>query len=68
MVRADLIKGLLRENGDTYKDYAKIIGRTVTTVQSRLKGETLFTWEEINKTRTHYNLSDERFMIIFFGK
>ena len=68
MLRTDLLKGLLRENGDTYEDYAKVIGRTVTTTQKRLNGKKQFTWEELYKTKVHYNLSDERFIEIFFRK
>ncbi len=68
MIKTELLKGLLRENGDTYKDYALIIGKTVTCLQGRLKGKTQFTWEELAKTKKHYNLSDERFLNIFFSK
>lgn len=68
MIKTELLKGLLRENGDTYNDYAKVIGRTVTCLQSRLKGKTQFTWEELIKTKEYYNLSDERFLNIFFSK
>ena len=68
MIKTELLKGLLRENGDTYQDYAKIIGKTVTCLQGRLKGKTMFTWEELAKTKEHYNLSVERFMNIFFSE
>lgn len=68
MIKTDLLKGLLRENGDTYEDYAKVIDKTIATTQSRLNGKKQFTWTELYKTKEHYNLSDERFIEIFFRK
>lgn len=68
MIKTELLKGLLRENGDTYEDYSKVIGKTVTCLQNRLKGKTQFTWEELKRTKEYYHLSDERFLNIFFSK
>lgn len=68
MFKPELLKGLLRENGDTYQDFANLIGRSVTCVQDRLKGNKPFTWEELVKIRDYYTLSDERFLNIFFSK
>ena len=68
MIKTELLKGLLREKGDTYNDYAKVIDKSVTCLQGRLKGKTQFTWEELAKTKTHYNLTDERFIAIFFSE
>lgn len=68
MIKTDLLKGLLRENGDTYQDFAKLIGRSITCVQDRLKGNTPFTWEELSTIKKYYNLSDERFLNIFFSE
>ena len=66
MVNVNLLKGLLRENGDTLKDYAVVIDKSVTTVQERFKNAKEFTRDEIYKTKKHYKLSDERFISIFF--
>lgn len=68
MINENLLKGLLREHGDTLEDYAKVIGKSITTVQERLKQTKVFTHEELLKTKEHYKLSDERFLKIFFEK
>lgn len=61
------IKSLLIEEGDTYQDFARILGRSVSTVQLRINGERSWEWEELQKIRLHYKLSDERFLSIFFN-
>ena len=61
------IKSLLLEQGDTYRDLARILGRSVSTVQLRINGERSWEWEELQKIRLHYKLSDERFLSIFFN-
>jgi len=63
-----LLRALWTENGDTMEDYAKVINKSVTTLQDRMKGKKDFLREEMEKTRKHYNLSDERFMSIFFNE
>ena len=61
------IKSLLIEQRDTYRDLAKILGRSVSTVQLRINGERSWEWEELQRIRLHYKLSDERFLSIFFN-
>lgn len=66
MVQVKLLKGLIKENDETLEDYSKVIGKSVTTLQERLKGKSEFLRSELLKTKEHYNLSDERFLEIFF--
>ena len=67
-MNARLLRALWKENGDTMEDYAKVIGKSVTTLQDRMKGKKDFLRDEMEKTRKHYNLSSERFMSIFFSE
>ncbi len=66
MVQVKLLKGLIKEHDETMEDYAKVIGKSVTTLQDRFKGKSDFLRSELIKTKKHYNLSDERFFDIFF--
>lgn len=68
MTKIALLKGLLKENGDTYSDFANVIKRSKTTVLSRFNGESEFTRDELEKILQHYNLSEDRFLTIFFSK
>lgn len=60
------IRSLLMENGDTYKDLAILLDKSVSTIQQRINGQRSWEWEELQKIRLHYNLSDARFLSIFF--
>ena len=64
----NLLKALLRENCETGKDFAKVIETSEKTAYSRLNGITELTREELALIKEHYNLTDERFLAIFFGK
>ncbi|MDD3127184.1 MAG: hypothetical protein PHT27_06175 [Candidatus Izemoplasmatales bacterium] len=44
------VKGILRSNGITIEQYAKVIDRSFATTQSRLAGLTDFTAPEIAST------------------
>jgi transcriptional regulator with XRE-family HTH domain len=68
MTKIALLKGLLKENGDTYSDFANIIKRSKTTVLSRFNGKSEFTRDELEKILQYYNLSEDRFLTIFFSK
>ena len=68
MVQINLIKGLIKEHGETLEDFAKVIDKSVQTVQERFKGKTVFTVDEAFTIKQYYNLSDERFLNIFFKK
>ena len=67
MLNCNLLKALLTERGDTAQDYANIIGASLTTTYGRLNGSSEHTREEMMRVKSHYNLSDERFLAIFFG-
>lgn len=67
MIQINLLKGLLKEHDDSLEDYAKVIGRSLTTVQERFKKGN-FVRHEMLATKIHYNLSNERFMEIFFNE
>ena len=64
----NLLKALLRERGETGNDFAKVIKASEKTAYSRLNGDTPLRLNELALIRAHYNLTDERFMSIFFGK
>lgn len=66
MVQINLLKGVIKENNETLEDYAKVIGKSVTTIQDRFNLKKQFTIEEAFRTKKYYNLSDERFLDIFF--
>jgi antitoxin component HigA of HigAB toxin-antitoxin module len=68
MVKFNLLKGLIKEHGETLEDFAKVINKSMPTVQERMKGKTTFTVDEAFNIKLHYNLSDERFIDIFFRK
>ena len=67
-VRVDLLKGLLAENDVSYSELAEIIGKSATTTRTKLNKSVCFDWFEMQAIRKHFNLSDERFMSIFFNK
>ena len=68
MVQINLLKGLIKEHDENLEDFAKVINKSMPTVQDRLKGKKTFSVDEANKIKLHYNLSDERFLEIFFKK
>ena len=62
----NLLKGLLRENDDTTADYAKVIKSSKSTAFSRINGLSQHTRDELQAVKSHYHLSNERFLEIFF--
>lgn len=67
-VRVDLLKGLLAENNVSRAKFATIIGKSQTTTRAKLRKEVCFDWFEMQAIRKHFNLSNDRFMFIFFNK
>ena len=67
-MNSNLLKALLREKCETGQDFAKVIKVSEKTAYSKLNGSTPFTLNELAKIRAHYELTDERFISIFFGK
>lgn len=60
------LKILLFKNGDTYEDLSNYINRSVGTITNKILGKRKWDWEEMQKIRLHYSLTDEEFMNIFF--
>lgn len=67
-VRVDLLKGLLAENNVSYSELANIIGKSQTTLRTKLKKEVFFDWLEMQSIKKHFDLSTDRFMLIFFDE
>lgn len=51
------LKGLIKQYFGTQSKYAQYLGVGMTTMQSRLKGETFFTQQEIQKSIEAFNLT-----------
>jgi hypothetical protein len=66
-INSNLLKALLIEHGDTAQDYANVLNCGITTAYSRLNGVTEHSQIELKAVKKHYNLSDERFLSIFFA-
>lgn len=68
MVQINLLKGLIKEHGETLEDFSKVIKKSMPTIQDRLKGNTPFSVDEISRIKKYYNLSNERLIEIFFAE
>lgn len=66
MPKFNELKVLLLRKDDTYEDLAHYIGSSKPTVVRKMTGKTAWTWVDMQKIRTHYQLTDEQFMNIFF--
>ncbi len=62
------LRAVMIEHGDTYETLAKVIGCTAATFSLKINGETSngFTQPEIRTIRTHYMLTDQQVIEIFF--
>lgn len=61
------LKGKIKEVYGTQQEFAKALGISATTLNTRLKNETFFNQSEIEKTRDLLNLQTEQDIIdIFF--
>lgn len=66
MPKFNELRVLLLRKDDTYEDLAHYIGSSKPTVVRKMTGKTPWTWVDMQKIRTHYQLTDEQFMNIFF--
>lgn len=64
----NLLIALVYENGETGRDFARVIKKSEKTGYSKMKGEKPLTLDELALIKVHYKLTDERFMSIFFAK
>lgn len=61
------LKGKIKEVYGTQQEFAKALGISATTLNTRLKNETFFNQSEIEKTKELLNLKNgEEIMDIFF--
>lgn len=51
------LKGLLAENGYTYEDLAKILGKTKGAVHSKMVGNRRFSIDELSIISEHFGVS-----------
>lgn len=60
------LRVLLLRNDNTYDDLAKFIGSSKATIVRKISGRAKWSWEDMQKIRLHYSLTDDEFMNIFF--
>lgn len=62
------LRSVMVAHGDTYETLAKLIGCTTATFSLKINGESAngFTQPEIKAIRSHYALTDEQVIEIFF--
>lgn len=66
-MKLDKLKGKFKECKFTYADIAKILSVSITTVSSKMNGETRFYAEEIRILSNVLNLTDEEKIDIFLS-
>ncbi len=66
-MKLDKLKGKLKERKLTYADVAKALNVSVTTVNSKMNGETRFYAEEIRMLSQLLKLTDEEKIDIFLS-
>ena len=62
------LKVLLIRKNDTYEDLSKHLKTSKTTIVRKVAGKTPWTWVDMQRIRTHYQLTNEEFMNIFFDE
>lgn len=62
------LRGLIREKYGTLKAFSDKLGIGLTTLNSRLKGDSYFNQQEIEKTIELLELSETDIYVIFFTK
>lgn len=60
------LRGLIRENFGTLRNFAEYLGIGTTTLNSRLNSETYFNQEEIEKTAKVFSLTKSEVNQVFF--
>ena len=59
-------KGYLKENNLTYKDVAKLIKSSATSVSRKVSGQTQWNWTELVLIKNNVIKDEELFLTIFF--
>ena len=59
-------KGYLKENNLTYKDVAKLIKSSATSVSRKVSGKTQWNWSELVLIKNNVIKDEELFLTIFF--
>lgn len=61
------LKVLLLRREETYEDLAECVGTSKTTIVRKISGRSQWAWDEMQKIKEHYELTNEEFMNIFFN-
>lgn len=61
-------KNYLFSINEKYEDAANKIGIAVSSFTNKINGKTSWTYEELQKIRLTYNLTNSAFISIFFDK
>ena len=61
-------KNYLFVNNERYEDAASKIGIAISSFAKKINGKTSWTYEELQKIRQTYKLTDEEFIDIFFDE
>lgn len=59
-------KGYLKENNLIYKDVAKLIKSSATSVSRKVSGKTQWNWSELVLIKNNVIKDEELFLTIFF--
>lgn len=68
MYNYNKLRGLIREKYVTLKAFSDQLGIGLTTLNSRLKGDSYFNQQEMEKTIELLDLSESDINVIFFTK
>ncbi len=66
MTDSQKLKAAIVENGYTQEKLADALGIARATFNNKINGKTYFTEDELMKMKSALNLSNERFLLIFF--
>jgi len=67
-VDRDTIRRLLRKRGETQSLLASALNKNVSCINNKLNGRAPFMASDIDKLKTHFNLSAAEANAIFFNK
>lgn len=68
MTDSKKLKAAIVEQGLTQEKLADALGITRATFNNKINGKTYFTEDELTKMKSELNLSNDRFLLIFFEK
>lgn len=66
-MNVNLLKGKIKENGDTQDILANAIGISPSNLSDKINGKSSFRQDEIAKIKERYNLSAVEVDLIFFN-